>query len=227
MLPILLALLAPEARAEAVIEFKTSGPVPVQIFVDGRQATLTGNLRQRVAGLEPGVHELRVSGMFGKTLYEAEIDLPDDTITTAAWEHGQIKVLSTDWLEREEDAVAAVEAEAPADSAVAEPAVGSAEAEVPAAPAPTVAEAVPEAPLAVPAGPPIEQPPVTPVAVAPPVAEAVALPSLAAPRTLTISASDGMRIEVVHEGRKVTVVVEGDAFRIEDPSGLSLALGAE
>ena len=86
MLPIALGLLAPAAHAEAVIEFKTKSPV--QISVDGRQATLQQNLRQRVAGLDPGVHELKVQSMFGKTLYEAEIEIPDNTLTTAAWERG-------------------------------------------------------------------------------------------------------------------------------------------
>lgn len=203
MLPILAALLAPSARAEAVIEFKTTGPVPVQIFVDGRQATLTGNLRQRVAGLEAGVHELRVSGMFGKTLYEAEIELPDDTLTTAAWDHGQIEVLSTEWLKEDEEEVAAAE----------EP--------VEAAPI-----AVPEPPVvAEPPPPPIETVGAAPVPPPEPPAHATTLPSLATPRTLTIQASDGMRVEIVRNGQKVVVVVDGDTFRIEDPSGLSLALG--
>ena len=89
--------------ASADIEFKSSGPV--SIFVDGRQAAQSNPLKHRMSGLEAGVHELRVVGMFGKTLYEAEIDLPDNTITYASWDHGEIKVLSTDWLPREDEAI--------------------------------------------------------------------------------------------------------------------------
>jgi len=33
-----------------------------------------------------------------------------------------------------------------------------------------------------------------------------------------------MRVEIVHEGRTVTVVIEGGAFQIEDPQGLQIAL---
>src|SRR5688572_26345694 len=111
MLPIALALVSP-AHAEAVIEFKTRSPV--QIFVDERPAALPQGLRQRVAGLDAGVHELKVTSMFGKTLYEGEIELPDDTLTTASWERGEVRVISTDWLdEDDEDEVAATPAAAP------------------------------------------------------------------------------------------------------------------
>ena len=55
--------------------------------------------------------------------------------------------------------------------------------------------------------------------------EAVALPRpAAAGRTLTVQATEGMRVEVVHEGQVVTVVVKDGVFQIEDPSGLQLAL---
>ena len=93
-----LALTAP-ASAEADIEFKTSAPV--LIYVDGEAATLTGKLKQRVADLEPGTHAIKVTGVFGKTLYEAEIELPDDTITQAEWIGGELRVLSTDWRDGE------------------------------------------------------------------------------------------------------------------------------
>ncbi len=226
MSALLLALLAPSAHAESVLEFKTSAPVA--IFVDGQQATLTSNLKQRVGGLEPGVHELRVAGVFGKTLYEAEIDIPDGTITTAEWEHGEIKVLGTEWLDDVED----LEDEADEEVAPAEEAPTEVlEVEAPAAPAEEVAPEIAEAPLAIPAEAPVVAPappvePATPVATAEPAA-ATALASVGRPRTLTVQATDGMRIDVVHAGRTLTVVIEGDTFRIEDPSGAVLALGAE
>ncbi|MEQ1569445.1 MAG: hypothetical protein ABMA64_27665 [Myxococcota bacterium] len=108
---VLMLIAMASARAESVIEFKTTGPVA--IFVDGQQATLTSNLRQRINGLDPGVHQLQVAGMFGKKLYEAEIDLPDNTITYASWERGEIKVLKTEWLAAEEPVA---EEEVPADT---------------------------------------------------------------------------------------------------------------
>ena len=106
---LLLSLLLPSAHAASDIEFKTAGPVI--ITVDGEQAALTSKLKQRAGGLAPGAHVVKVSGVFGKTLYEAEIDLPDGTITQAEWSGRELKVLSTDWLpdEVDEDAVAVVD----------------------------------------------------------------------------------------------------------------------
>ncbi len=100
-----------------------------------------------------------------------------------------------------------------------------------------VAEAEPEEEEELVAEAPEEEEPeelalAVPVEEAPPAAEpeleveeAVALPRpQAAGRTLTVQASEGMRVEVVHEGQVVTVVVKDGAFQIEDPSGLQLAL---
>jgi hypothetical protein len=108
MSPLLLLALGSTARAESIIEFKTSGPVAIS--VDGQQATMQGNLRQRVTGLAPGVHNLQVAGVFGKKLFEAEIELPDNTVTYAEWVKGEIRVLKTEWLEPEEPEEVAAEA---------------------------------------------------------------------------------------------------------------------
>jgi hypothetical protein len=331
------ALCAPQAHAEAVIEFKTNGPVA--ILVDGQQATLMSNLRQRAAGLSAGVHQLEVSGMFGKKLYEAEIDLPDNTITYVAWERGEIKVLRTEWLDEAAEAeegetevaggldvplpVGAVPVEGvaaggvpgagvPAEGLPAEGAVAGAEGAaaaggaadaaggaggggglglpggipgglpggvpvggvaggglpvggavpggVPGAPGVPDAGAAPELmspegalpagegaadgvgaglPLAGVAGAGVAGAAVAaaategegevidpaademPVPLGSPV-EALALPAPKT-RTLTVQAYDGMRIEVVHEGHKMVIVVEGDTFQIQDPNGLNMA----
>lgn len=220
LLPLVMAL-GGTASASSDIEFKTSGPV--SIFVDGRQATLQSNLRQRVSGLDPGIHELKVVGMLGKTLFEAEIDLPDDTMTYASWEKGEVKVLRTEWLEEdEEDDAPAVDTgldeEAVAEELpVEEPAVEIAE--------PVAPVAAPDAPAIPVATAPVEPPLAMPAA--PPVREATSVPAATKPRTLTVQASDGMRVEVVHDGRTLVVVIDGDTFRIEDPTGLELALGGQ
>lgn len=216
LLPLLAALWGP-AQAASDIEFKTSAPV--SIFVDGRQAVLQSNLRQRITGLDPGVHELKVVGMLGKTLFEAEIDLPDGTMTYAAWEKGEIKVLRTEWLEDEEEAPAVDTGYAEEEEEVA------ADDEALAPPPVEVAPAPPVAPVAAPPAPPVG-----PVAAAPPpepLAVPAGAPAAARNRNLTVQASDGMRVEIVHQGRAVVVVVDGDTFRIEDGSGLSLAIGGE
>ncbi len=201
LIPMLLALVAP-AEASSDIEFKTNGPV--LIYVDGQQAQLTNKLKQKVEGLEAGDHEIKVTGVFGKTLYEADVSLPDGTITQAEWSGRELAILSTDWLaeaeddEEEEDELVA---EAPEEEPVEEP-VEEEEVE-------EIAEV--ELPLAVPVEEDTEQ--------------AIALPRPEAPgRTLTVQASEGMRVEVVHEGQVVTVVVKDGVFQIEDPSGLQLAL---
>jgi hypothetical protein len=188
LIPMLLALSASPAQASSDIEFKTTGPV--LIYVDGQQAQLTSKLKQKVEGLEAGDHEIKVTGVFGKTLFEADINLPDNTITQAEWSGGELEVLSTDWLSDDEE----------------------------------VAEAEPEEEEELVAEAPEEEEPEE-LALAVPVEEAVALPRpQAAGRTLTVQASEGMRVEVVHEGQVVTVVVKDGAFQIEDPSGLQLAL---
>lgn len=98
MLPILTLLaLAPQAEASSNIEFRVNGPV--LIYIDGQQARLTGKMRQEVVGLQPGTHEVRVTGVFGKTLFEAEIDVPDNTMTWAEWSRGELRVLRTEWLD--------------------------------------------------------------------------------------------------------------------------------
>lgn len=207
-----LSLFLSAARAESVIEFKTTSPVA--IVVDGQQATLTSDLRQRVTGLEPGVHTLQVNGVFGKTLYEAEIDLPDHTLTTTEWARGDLKVVKTEWLPEEPAAVDAPAA-APEVVDVAAPPVPVAE-ELPVAP--------PEAPVAeVP--PPAVAPVVAPAE--PPAPQlATAMPPALQPRVLTVQATDGMRIDVVHQGRTLRVIVDGASYRIEDPTGAVLALGS-
>ncbi len=196
LIPLLLALVTP-VQASSDIEFKTKGPV--LIYVDGQQAQLTSKLKQKVEDLEPGDHEIKVTGVFGKTLFEADISLPDHTITQAEWADGDLEVLSTEWLVESEEESEGLVAEGPEEELVA------------------LDE---DAPLAL----PIEE--AAPVdASAAPVEEAVALPRPeAAGRTLTVQAKEGMRVEVVHEGQVVTVVVKDGAFQIEDPSGLQLAL---
>ena len=206
MLPILALLAAPSAHASSDIEFKTSGPV--LIYVDGQQATLNSKMRQRVSGLDAGTHEVRVTGVFGKTLYEADIDVPDNTMTWAEWERGELKVVRTEWLEdlEEEEEPEAEEEVVEVDEPEPEPEpVEEVEAVVDVETPPEIVEE--EIPLAV------------------PVEEATTLPTPATGRTLTVQATDGMRVEVVANGQHLVVVVDGDSFRIVDPSGLELALG--
>ncbi len=208
------------ALASSDIEFKTSGPV--LIYVDGQQAELTNKLKQRLGDLDPGTHEIKVTGVFGKTLYEAEIELPDNTVTQAEWSDGELKVLSTDWRDEEgstDDTGAADE-----ELAVEEP---EEEVEQP------VDEPIEQAPAPPPPAPPKAPKPAPPVAEAPlaipHTEQATALPPIATSvaKTLTVQAHEGMRVEVVHDGQTVVVVIEGGAFRIEDPSGLQMSLSAQ
>jgi len=207
LIPFLLSLASP-AWAAAELEVKTYGPVVV--YVDGEKAQLTGKLTQRIGGLEPGDHAITITGVFGKTLFEGDITVPDGTITQATWANGRLEVNSTDWLdgpldppEEEEPQVADDQSEPPL--------------EVAAADGPT------EEVLALPAGGTVEPPP----SLEAPPQDAVALPRpVAAGRTLTVQASEGMRVEVVHEGASVLVVLKDGVFHIEDPAGLKLALSA-
>jgi hypothetical protein len=212
--------------AAADIEFKSSSPV--SIYVDGRQASQPSPLKHRMSALDAGVHQLKVVGMFGKTLYEAEIDLPDNTITRASWERGEIKVVSTDWLpvaageatagaedtgaDEEGQAIEVVEVEEPAPVDAAETPEPAADAVAAVDPAPAAAAATTAAGVALATEPAVE-----------PVAAAAATPPAAAPvaRTLKVQAADGMRIEVVYGGQKITLVANGGTIVVEDGTGLS------
>jgi len=257
-------VLAQSSEAASDIEFKSSSPV--SIYVDGQQASQPNPLKHKASALDPGVHQLKVVGMFGKTLYEAEIDLPDNTITYAAWERGEIKVLSTDWLPKtEEDATAEVEDDTGADEEeelevveVPPPApVEAAEAEAAEAeaPEPMAADAGQDAVASVDPGPSgagaattaavaaggvaagmalddANQPAATTTDSAlttDPAGEALATtttgtPAPAVGRTLKVQAQEGMRIEIVHGGQMIAVVVHANEFLIEDGTGFSMAL---
>lgn len=197
---LLMALLLPTASASSDIEFKTSGPV--LIYVDGKQAQLTSKLKQKLEDLEPGDHQIKVTGVFGKTLYEAEISLPDNTVTLAEWSGRELAVVSTDWRDEANEADDSDEADA--EEVIAEAPEEEEEQVVAAEPA------MPEAPV--------------PLAL--PVDTATALPVPVMAKTLTVQAQDGMRVEVVYEGQTVVVVIDQGSFRIEDPSGLQIALTA-
>jgi len=255
MFPFALVLAQP-SEAASDIEFKSSSPV--SIYVDGQQASQPNPLKHKASALDPGVHQLKVVGMFGKTLYEAEIDLPDNTITYASWERGEIKVLSTDWLKEEDDATAAaddtgtdeeelevveVPPPAPVEAAEAETpepmatdagqdAVASVD---PSAGGGAGAAATTAAVAAggVAAGMALEDandPAVTTdsALTTAPAVETVAATTTTAPapiaRTLKVQAADGMRIEIVHGGQTITVMVKGGEFLIEDGTGFSMAL---
>jgi hypothetical protein len=208
LLSIALALLAP-AHASSDIEFKTSGPV--LIYVDGAQAQLTSKLKQKSIDLEPGEHEIKVTGVFGKTLFEAEISLPDNTVTQAEWSGRELQVLSTDWRDSSEESEP-LQAEAPEEEEEEDVVEVAEEEPEPEVVAEEMVELAESAPLALPVDPAI--------ALAPPPRAPVA------GKTLTVQANEGMRVEVVHNGQTLVVTIQDGAFQIEDPSGLQMALTA-
>jgi len=237
MLPVLgLLLAAPTAEASSNISFKVSGPVA--IFVDGKKATLTGKLEQTVTGLEPGTHRIRVAGVFGKTLFEADMEVPDNTMTWAEWDAGTLRVLRTEWLEERP-----VQAAPDRDMAVAEPEPEpEPEPAPPPAPEPEPEPEVAAAPPA-PAAPTPPTPAATPPVVVAPVGSGVVVDGDAAgvisatptveegpatlgaePKWLTVEATEGTMVEIKANGRSVYVLVEGEVFRVSDASGLELAL---
>ncbi len=240
MLPILgLLVAAPTAEAYSNIVFNVSGPVA--IFVDGEKATLTGKLQQTVTGLEPGTHRIRVAGVFGKTLFEADMEVPDNTMTWAEWDQGTLRVLRTEWLEEHSNEPA------DQDMSVAQPPITV---EPPAQPAPAPAQApvastpaAPQTPTPTPATAPVVaaapaaaapvastapttitiDPDSGVIAAAPMVEEAPATLG-AEPKLLTVEATEGTMVEIKANGRSVYILVEGETFKVSDASGLELAL---
>ncbi len=237
---LLLALAANPAQAESEILFRTSRPV--MIYVDGRQAPLTSNLRMRAADLEPGSHEVTVKGMFGKTLYEGEIELEDWTVAHAEWSRGELEIRKTEkidrkgararrgspWADEEGNepvlAEGVVIAEAPpAEIPVEEPVEAPAEAAVPAVPEPEgVGESpaelteVSEPPLAVPV---VEAPPVAMAPAEVEVVGAVLTGKPTAPATTRIFAREGMRLELNTGEASLIVIVQDGAFVLDFPEG--------
>jgi len=225
----LAAALSAPAQAEAEILFRTAGPVLV--FVDGDQAPITGSLKMRARDLEPGWHDVRVQGVFGKTLYEGEIDLDDWTITHAEWANGELRVNRIDRINRvvgeeeepedaEEEAeeepeeveeVAAVEEEPPLEE------------EIPIEPAPPVEPAIEEEPQ--PAD--VDEMPVA----AAPIVEEVPLPLAAAadPQSsmLTIDATDGMKVQLVNGDSTLFLWVQDGTFIVADGTGVTVTFGTE
>ncbi|TNE87431.1 MAG: hypothetical protein EP330_18365 [Deltaproteobacteria bacterium] len=90
MLALLALLWTAPAQAGSDIEFQI--PASVFVYVDGKKAAYTSRFRQRASDLEPGTHEVRVSSMFGKTLYAEDIEVTDNTLTIAEWERGELSV---------------------------------------------------------------------------------------------------------------------------------------
>jgi len=78
------------ALADAEVLFRVPGPQVV--LVDGVQLPLAGRSRLRAEGLEPGWHRVEIRGLFGRTLYEGEIDVDDHTLTHAAWTVGELRI---------------------------------------------------------------------------------------------------------------------------------------
>jgi hypothetical protein len=74
------------ALASGVLEVDADRPL--LIYVDGRLASPTGLRSARSAPLEAGTHRLRLAAVGGRTLAEAEVDVPDGQTTRVAWRAG-------------------------------------------------------------------------------------------------------------------------------------------
>ncbi len=196
LLVALAALLANDAEA-AQIEFRTTRPVA--FFVDERPATLGRNLKALSHELEAGPHAIRVQSLFGKTLYETEVQIGADGLVEAEW-HGDGLLFSgppldavPELLELEVVPMAGRASEPLDDDglASAEPA--------------DLPLAVPvDAPLALPVS---QDPDAWPVL--PPVVREVALDGSDEPLRLVISQGD----------RTVTLEVADGTVRVLDPGG--------
>ena len=255
LLPLLMML---SSGAGAASELIVKARTPVLIYVDGRQAGLTGKLQMRATDLSPGKVNIRVASMFGKTLYQEQWELEDWTVHQAEWRGKTLALISTT---RIPGAPPPVDADPPAADAPIAAAMPEPEPEPTPAPQPPP---TPELPLAVAAEPqaeaqapqaepsPASEPLLagpaagvgfTPEGLTPPpptdatlsaapkpAAPAAAAPAPAAvppptPRPVTIRATEGTRIEVVHQDTSVMVQVEDGVLSVVDDAGMSIAFG--
>lgn len=225
-------LLAVADVAEAAAELQLKSTRPVLLSVDGRVAKVTGNLRLRAANLDGGVHDVKITGLFGKVLYEGEIELEDGRITHAEWAGADLRIVGTEAL-----AAAQIPAwrrgigvdDDPEEGVTEEPEVDGDEpvavdreavledvddaAVVEASPGGLVPEApVDDLPLAIPYAPPE-------------LAAAAEEPLPTGPgREMSVELQPSMRLEVVHGGVTVWLTAREGSLVIEDDRGMALTL---
>ncbi len=68
---------------------------PLLFYVDGRLAAATGLKSARVHHLAAGTHRIRLAAVGGRTVAEAEVDVPDGVVTRVAWEEGVFELRPT------------------------------------------------------------------------------------------------------------------------------------
>lgn len=115
----LLGLSLGEAVAAGTLEVEADRPL--LFYVDGKLASPTGLRSARVTPVEAGTHRLRLAAVGGRTLAEADVDVPDGVVTRVEWHDGQftlapaeVPVVAAAWTEPAEAALAvAVPTEAP------------------------------------------------------------------------------------------------------------------
>jgi len=229
--------------ADAMAELQFRATSPVLLYVDGRPAAMMGNLKMRARELAPGPHEIRVTGLFGKVLYQGEIDLPDGMITHTEWSDRQVKVIRAEKM-REPDPPKQGPWEEPTDERLDDEPVATELIEE------ELADEIPSpaeqpAPMMPIAPPPlataqidevlepvedIEHPVVERLPVPEPApSHAMALPvggaGLPAPMPMSVVAQEGTVLEVSHDGVVVNLTVRDGAFVIEDGSGVTVTFG--
>lgn len=224
----LAALASAPAHADSEILFKAGGPV--LLFVDGEQADITSNLKMRASALEPGPHDVRVQGVFGKTLFEGVVDLDDWTRAHAEWQRGKFVVVRTETIDHVEEVAEVEEPEEPEEPEEVEvPEVEEiAEVEEPQEIEEPEEVAAPEPPPQVQIVAIEEEPPLA-VPVEEPTAAAMTLPpeppTPAGPRTLRVEATDGLVIELQHEGSTLFLIVEEGMIKVVDDTGVTVTFG--
>lgn len=220
----ILAMLASTPCAEAAAELQVRAAGPVVVLVDGRPTTVMSNLKMRAADLDPGLHEIRVATLFGRVLFEGDVELPDGRITHAEWANRELRIVGSTPLAGEREGIDDDPAVDPASDPIASIASDATEdaAAAVADPAPTPGEpaeavAADDVPLAIPVVDREEVEDEAPGAL-------VAIERPAAPRQVSVELREGMALDVRYGDAVVRLVVEEGALVLDDGEGFRLEL---
>ena len=119
LLALTTATLSTSAMAASELQLESTSPVVLKI--DGQSMGTVQPLEPLLIDITPGVHELAIEGVLGKSHYQRDLIFDDDTRTELVWQRkelrlGQVVTLDPNRPEDERVADAPNEAPSPLDS---------------------------------------------------------------------------------------------------------------
>ncbi|MEZ4321585.1 MAG: hypothetical protein R3F61_29195 [Myxococcota bacterium] len=230
------------STALASSELQLKSNMPVQLVIDDEDVGTVQPLEPLIIDIEPGVHNVQIRGMMGKSVYDRDLIFDDDTRTELVWQRKELRlgaVVQLDPNRPKEDPESVEDLGYESGEQVAD-AEGSEAPEAPEAPeTPEPVERAeaprpdifgpdtPSRPSAPPSTPAAQAPPApTPevaVATPPPVKDVrPPAPPRAAGGSVVIEAQPGMDLQITHGSQKLRVTVENGELVVVDANGTEI-----